>query len=282
MGKCSSHCGYQAYAQICSHDDSHLVESYDHVNIEIDIPSQSLKDFIAWNLEIEHGDLGLGSTAKKPPLSDLGKSLMSNTASKSAQVHAEKIFDSAEQHIGLAKARLDSIHSMASLENVETRLDQLPTNIIAMFDAGLKHVDGQLAGQCAITVKAIAAASFSIHGEDIPDFREILRNVGVHTRSGEDIIEASRGFLLASDDTPRKLSVFHPSFFYYAAQQYNQAIHYASVEVKPVRARIEAQRISKFPKEDLPNNFPQSTSPQPIEEAPFQPFITRKGTRAWQ
>ncbi|KAF1840464.1 tol protein [Cucurbitaria berberidis CBS 394.84] len=186
-----------------------------------------MKNFISWNLEREHGDLGLGSSARKPPLSPLGKSLISKTASKSVQIHANEVYDSAGEHIGLAKARLDLIHNMNSLDGIETRRDQLPANIVTIFDFGLKRIEGQPPKQSDIALKAIAAASVHIKGVDIPELRARLQNYGAaETRSGEDILEATRGFLLGTiRDDPQKLAAYHQSFFYYIAERYHQGIH---------------------------------------------------------
>lgn len=243
-----------------------------------------MKDYIVWNLEREHGDLGLGSSARKPPLSPLGKSLISKTASKSIQIHANEVYDSAGGHIGLAKARLDLIHSMGSLEGIETRRDQLPVNIVTMFDFGLKRIENQPTSQCDIALKSIAAASINIKGVEIPELREILKIFGAaETRSGEDILEATRGFLLGTTrDDPQRIAVYHHSFFFYIAERYHRGIHRASLQINPPRARFEPQNVSESPAKVTPHKMARSNTMQMIKEEPRQPFMLRKGTRAWK
>ncbi len=237
-------------------------------------------------METEHGDLGLGSSAKKPPLSNLGKSLCSNTANQSAQKLADKIYVHADGHIGLAKARLDYIHTKTSLDAVEAKRDQLPDNIVTIFDSGLEHMQDQPAGQGKIAVRAIAAASFEAHDDvrpAIPSIRTMLRSMdAIETRSGEDIIGATRGFLLASNTEPRELMAFHPSFLYYIGQRYNKTIHRASLEIKTRRPRLGSQDMPELPSDMSPNKLVQSPPMQATEEEPVRRFIVRKGTQAWQ
>ncbi|KAF1837497.1 hypothetical protein BDW02DRAFT_518807 [Decorospora gaudefroyi] len=256
------------------HEELHLHETYDHVNINIAVPDMAMKEFIAWNLEREHGDLGLGSSARKPPLSPLGRSLISNTASKSVQKHAEDVYEAAGGHIGMAKARLDLIHTMDSLEGIESRRDQLPANIITMFDAGLKRIEIQPSDQRDIALKAIAAAAADIRGVEVPVLREMLRNADI--RSGEDVLECSKGFLLTSThDTPSlRLTAFHQSFFRYISERYNQEIHRASMQINPARPRFAPREIGS----------PADITPQKLARSitqPVHPFIPRKDTRNW-
>ncbi|KAJ4372491.1 hypothetical protein N0V83_004265 [Neocucurbitaria cava] len=248
------------------------------------IPEQALRGFIAWNLEREHGDLGLGSSARKPPLSPLGKSLISEKASKPIQVQVNDIYDSAGGHIGLAKARLDLIHTMESLDGIETRRDQLPANIITIFDSGLKRIERQPLAQCDMALNAIAAALTHIKGVGVPELRERLHNRGAaETRSGEDILEATRGFLEGSPiGRPQKLAAYHHSFFTYIAERYHVGIHRASQQINRPRVPFENQNISESPAEVTPHKLARSATLQIIEEEPVEPFIIRKGTRPWK
>ncbi|KAF1946297.1 hypothetical protein EJ02DRAFT_249210 [Clathrospora elynae] len=257
------------------HDNSYLYESYDHVNIQIvPIPELPMREFIAWNLEREHGNLGLGSSARKPPLSPLGKSLVSKTVQK----HADEVCIDAVGHIGMAKARLDLIHTMDSLDGIESRRDQLPTNIVTMFDFGLKRIETQPAGQADIALKAIAAAATGVGGVEIPALREKLQRLcATEVRSGEEILEMTRGFLLFStrETQSMRLAAFHQSFFYYIRERYNQAIHRASLQINPPRPLFPPQ-ITGSPADITPNRLVRSIT------QPVNPFMLRKGTRIWE
>ncbi|KAF2132543.1 hypothetical protein P153DRAFT_308924 [Dothidotthia symphoricarpi CBS 119687] len=295
--------GCEAVDRLCEDcdDNSQLYEPYDHVNIRVSVPDPSMKEYIAWNLEREHGDLGLGSSAHKPPLSTFGKSIRSTT-SNSIQKHVDNVLDYSYGHIGLAKARLDLIHEAGSLDGLEMRRDQLPANIVTLFDLGLKRIEAQTATQRDVAVKALAAAARSDDGISIPELRELLHMLGTErTRSGEEIVEAARGFLLATTrDDPQRLTVFHQSFLYYVEQRYHRAIHRASMQVdasvfssptSPApeisdaanKVRFEPQTVSEQPTKVTPYKLSRTTTiMQTIDETPARAIIFRKGTQAWQ
>lgn len=98
------------------------------------IPSDTMAEFIAWDLEREHGDLGLRSPVNKPPLSRLGKSLLLNQDVRPIRNIVDDIVELSYFNIGIAKARLDLIHDMESLDGLDAKKDQLPTTVTALFD----------------------------------------------------------------------------------------------------------------------------------------------------
>jgi hypothetical protein len=184
------------------------------------------------------------------------------------------VYEAAGGHIGMAKARLDFIHTMDSLDGIESRRDQLPANIVTMFDSGLKRIEMQPTGQRDIALKAIAAAATDIRGVEVPVVREMLQDLEI--RSGEDILEFASGFLLTSarDTTSLRLTAFHQSFFRYIAERYHQAIHRASIQIRSPKARFPSQEIRP----------PASVTPHKLARSmtqPVQPFIIRKDTRDW-
>ncbi|KAF2795818.1 hypothetical protein K505DRAFT_239126 [Melanomma pulvis-pyrius CBS 109.77] len=292
--------------RICENcdDNDALYEPYDHVTIPVNVcPPSELKQFIAWNLEREHGDLGLGSPhPRKPPLSVLGRSLRADRTSKSAEVLVDRIIDLAYGNVSLAKARLDLVHEAQSIVQIEARRDQLPANIVTMFDAGIKGVEAQSPTKRDLGLKAIAAASRDDQGISIPLMQRWLhQSISVQTRSGEDILEAARGFLLATpDDNPQKIRLFNTIFNYYVVERYSQVIHRADSQLRAdtlrrkdssyhemqalsePRVRFEPMNVSEEPTEITPYKLLRTTTTMDsIEEAPSQPFILRKGTRAW-
>lgn len=206
-------------------------------------------------------------------------------------------------HIGLTKARLDLIHEAGSVEDVLQKRYQLPANIVSMFEAGINAIEAQSHQQRDLGLKAIAAAAeVDLRGRSIPQMQQILhRSIGVETRSGEDILKASRGFLFApARDNPQRLCIFHESFYFYATQRYSEAIHHANLDLKskvprrkqssyhgiPVlmepRVRFEPLTISTEPTEITADKLDRtSTTLETVGEAPSQPFVSRKGTIAW-
>ncbi|EFQ87197.1 hypothetical protein CFE70_001176 [Pyrenophora teres f. teres 0-1] len=256
------------------HEDSKLFEPYDHVTINIITPEVAMRSYVAWDLEREHGDLGLDSSARKPPLSPLGQLLTSKTASKSVQKYMEEIVDAAGGNISLAKARLDLLHTMETPDDLEARRDQLPTNIVAMFESGLKRIGAQPDNQHEIALNALAAAATDIRGAEVPTIREKLQRFDI--RSGEDIVETVRGFLLSTptDTESLRLAAFHLSFFRYITERYHQGIHHASQQ-------IDIPKPSFYPREiGTPSPVTPYTLSRSITQ-PIQPFIIRKDTRDW-
>lgn len=265
------------------------------------VSPEAMTSFIAWDLEREHGDLGLDSSARKPPLSCLGESLLLNRGTKPIQTIIEDIVELSYGNIGIAKARLDLLHDMESLEGLESRKDQLPTPVTALFDYGLKQIEALPARQRDIALKCIAAAGRSVFGTSIPDLRAILEMLGIlGVRSGEEIIEATRGWLNASTrEDPQRLQVYNTNFMYYVKQRYHQALHRSSVQIDSHEqqrrglfdaeniglsntARFEPQDVSETPTSVTPYKLARTTTTMPaIEEAPAHPFIIRKGTVAW-
>ena len=288
----------QCANEIASDDECILQEPYEHVNLSMSIPSDTLAEFIAWDLEREHGDLGLHSPVNKPPLSRLGNSLLLNQDVRPIRNIVDDIVELSYFNVGIAKARLDLIHDMESLEGLDAKKDQLPTTVTALFDYGLQRIETLPERQRAIAFKSIAAAGHSMSGIEIPELRHLLEFLGISgVRSGEDVVEAAGGWLVPSaEGDPLSLQVYHSNFLYYVKQRYNQGLHRSSIEIEPhiyrKRAifnanstgltRFEPQHVSETPTEITPYKLARTVTAMPaIDEAPTQPFVIRKGTVAW-
>ncbi|KAF2662854.1 hypothetical protein K491DRAFT_709514 [Lophiostoma macrostomum CBS 122681] len=289
----------------CGNNDG-LKEPYEFVNIRIgQIPNDQMTKYITWNLEREHGDLKLGSSAQKPPLSILGESLLAESTLNTAGALVERILDLALGDIGLAKARIDLVHEMESISDMEARRDQLPANILAMFDAGLRKLEGRSPEEKDLGLKAVAASGRDITGVSIPVMQRWLhQSISEDTRSGEDILEATNGFLFATTgDAIQKIQVYHTSFYYYVAKRHNLNLFEADRRLRADNARrmssfaeVQASAASqvRFEPRDVPAE-PAERTPfklqrtvtamdpimEPIDDGPAHPFILRKGTRAW-
>lgn len=260
-----------------------------------------MAQFVAWDLEREHGDLGLHSPIRKPPLSRLGESLILNQSIRSIRTIVNDIVEASYGNIAIAKARLDLIHEMGSLEGLDAKKDQLPTTVTALFDYGLQRIETLPIKQRDIAFKAIASAGRSISGSQIPDLRGLLQFLGISgIRSGEEIVEAANGWLVVSSrDDPQSLEVYNTNFLYYVQQRYHQALHRSSVQIdshfRRKRAvfdeettgwsdpvRFEPQHISEEPGAITPYKLARTMTTMPaIDETPIQQSIVRKGTVAW-
>ncbi|KAF9699633.1 hypothetical protein EKO04_002407 [Ascochyta lentis] len=265
-----------------------LYEPYDHVSIRIWVPYEAMAKFVAWDLEREHGDLGLNSSARKPPLSLLGETLLSNQATKPIHTLVDDITAYSYENIGIARARLDLVHDMESLDSLQARKDQLPATIVALYDLGLRGIEQQSQSQRDLALKAIAAVARHDNGELVGDLLNQLRKPEhPELRSGEEIVEATRGWLVDFlKDGPQRLMVYNTNFMYYVEQRYHRAIHRTSIQIESdsrrTTGRSEPQDDFKEPTRGPLAKPTRAVTYMPaIEEAPAHPFIVRKGTLAW-
>lgn len=282
----------------------YLHEPYEYVNLRVSAPDHAMKAFIAWDLEREHGDLGLGSTARKPPLSSLGLSIRKNKNPNTARDIADKILGLALGHVGFAKARLDLVHEAHSVEDVFRLRYQLPSNIVSMLDAGMEAIIAQKWDRRELSLMAIAASARNrdLTGLPVPQMQELIHQTTmIETRSGEDMIEAARGFLSASlSGDPQELFAFHETFLFYVVERYCESLHYASLALaKPIshrkpssyheipadqdtKVRFEPQTVSEEPAAITQYRLKRTvTTMETVTEVPSVPYVIRKGTRAW-
>lgn len=266
------------------------------------VSDERLSNFIAWDLEREHGDLELLSSARKPPLSCLGEQLLLNRTGRPIQTIIDDIVERSYNNIGIAKARLDLIHEMESLESLDAKKNQLPSTVTALFDFGLQQIESQPARQCDVALKSIAAAGRSIDGFQIPGLRALLKFLNIaEVRSGEEIVEAARGWLhVSSKGDPQSLLVYNMNFMYYVQQRYHRGLHRSSIQIdshekqrrgdlhdadiddRPNAVRFEPQSVPGTPTKVTGYKLSRTVTAMPaIEEAPAQRFLVRKGTIAW-
>ncbi|KAF2679353.1 hypothetical protein K458DRAFT_394047 [Lentithecium fluviatile CBS 122367] len=282
--------------------NTQLYEDYDHVDVQLCTSPDVVKEFIAWDLEREHGDLGLGSSARKPPLSALGLSFRNDHLGR-AQATVDEIHDRANGHIGLAKARLDLVHAAQSVEEARQYRYQLPSNIVSMYEAAIKAVEAQSPHQRDLGLKVIAAAGRQPNGVSVRRIQELLpTSLAAKLRSGEDILEAAKGFLAATtrSDNPH-LAFFHKAFYKFVTQRYNESLQNAISELardnlpktdnsyreapmmgKP-EVRFEPGTITKEPAQITPDRLKRTvTLMEKVDEGPSRAYILRQGTRAWR
>lgn len=227
---------------------------------------------------------------------------MLNQASRPIQAVIDDIVERSYNNIGIAKARLDMIHEMESLESLDAKKDQLPTSVTALFDFGLQQIEALPARQRDMALKSIAAAGRGVEGFQIPGLRALLDFLGVDgVRSGEEIVEAARGWLhVSSKGDPQSLLVYNMNFMYYVQQRYHKGLHRSSVQIdshevqrraalydaedndRPNAVRFEPQTTSETPAAVTTYKLTRTVTAMPaIEEAPAQPFLVRKGTIVW-
>ncbi|KAK1636329.1 hypothetical protein BDP81DRAFT_321171 [Colletotrichum phormii] len=151
-------------------DAADFVQPFDHIELEVDFDSamESAARFIDWDLETEHGDLGLGSRSNSsrennpdelPPLSAFGRRLADPRNHEAFADLRDQIKNQARGNIGLARLRLDGLHPTQSLDAVAVQADKLPANIVSFFDAGIRRIEERPPAQRDLGLKAIAAVA---------------------------------------------------------------------------------------------------------------------------
>jgi hypothetical protein len=272
-------------------------ELYDHVNITVSVPDVDMENYIAWNLEREHGNLGLNSSARMPPLSSLGLAIRNSKDTEMAKNIVGNIKGLSAGHVATAKARLDLVQDARSVDDLLQRRYQLPANILAMFDAAVKTVENQNPLQRSLGLHAIAAAGRDSNGIEISDLRTLLeKSNSTRVRSGEDILRAARGFLIAAvGDKPQKVELFENSFYNYVVERYNKSIYHANLELPQDELLEEEGYFDSAPPEQG-GSISQVTSAEstpvtsPVllqkrdtggSQSPGSFGIVRKGTRMW-
>lgn len=228
--------------EVCQNcgDASGFTEPYEYIDFEVGgIPTESIRKFVAWDLEKEHGDLGLQSlNDTKPPLSSLGKELRQRHGD-GAQRHLHSIELKAFGNIGIAKLRLDLVHSAQCLEAVEVVSDRLPGNIIALFDAGIQRLEKQPDAQRELGLCAIAAAVHSYEGVPFATLERWVHEatsksgaVKIPPHTLEDVLQAAQGFLVVNSDVDRVVRHYHDSFYLYASEDYNESLLWARSQLR--------------------------------------------------
>ena len=187
-----------------------------------------MRQFIAWDLQNEHGDLGIGSpTDERPPLSVLGNALQATKDTANELI--SEIAERATGNITIAKLWLDKLHEARGAEDTDLTDDRLPSNIIELFDTGIKRIQAQDATRADLGLKAILLATRTFEGMEFQELRKHLELLPVRPqldldpeRAMEQILHASKGFLSVGESVFRVISAYHGDFFTYVDENYNE------------------------------------------------------------
>jgi hypothetical protein len=205
-----------------------------------------MQGFVAWELEGEHGDLGLGSgVEEKPPLSLLGRKILDEDESEATAL-VMRITDQAENNIALARARLEIVHTCDSVATTRAVRDRLPPGVTALFDAIVSAVEGQPAAQRDLGLMAIAAVGHDdAETVEADALMEWLHKAAAWSgvsqlphRSLEDVLEAAKGSLIIRvplGEEERFVLAFHDDFHMYVQEGYRESLLQASGQLAQSR-----------------------------------------------
>lgn len=225
--------------------NEHFVQPYERVFIDLNRQVDfKMKDYLAWNMEGEHGDLGLGSThLNKPPLSKLGTRLQ-GLRKQDLQEMLVLVNTHADGNICMAKMRMDLVHES---EAHQQKSELLPDVVVNMFDAvieGMMHGPAPDAMRTHLGLRAIVAFTFLSRRFD-PSFDEavnftwlalalqqVARDTTVETCAMHTILQAASGLLVIErvlsdrvpDTTILQVVYFNTAFKAYMVGGYNTAL----------------------------------------------------------
>ncbi|KAI5928599.1 hypothetical protein F4810DRAFT_644354 [Camillea tinctor] len=222
-------------------DNKNFYEPYTHRDLDIGLVGEKqMLDYIAWELENNHGDLGLDSRAfTKPPLSRLGKELKKKRNRGKLKELMDEIEFKSWGNISIARLRLEIVHEMSSADEIVAG-DRLPRSITAIFDAGIRKIEQQPESEREVGLKAIAAmAHFEYEqGVDFEVLQRLLRLTSRHSshshmlpRSLEEILQATKGFLVVENLDECPFRAYNQAFHTYARDNYNESLLWAYAEL---------------------------------------------------
>ncbi|KAH7036328.1 hypothetical protein B0J12DRAFT_789052 [Macrophomina phaseolina] len=228
----------------CGPENPQFRQPFDHVDLEIAFPSMA--DYISWDLQTEHGDLGLLEMAPGDPdcpsLSTLGEELAKNRHQSSAKRLVDMISRQASGNISMARLTLERVHCMHTIKGVEAFADRLPISFIATFDAIMEGIENQPCGIRELGLKAIAAMANCPFDQGV-EFVNLERWLQEHSslsdnerhiqhRSLEEILHATKGVLVVPHYAHRPLKAFHQDFYEYARERYRESLVWAHAQLR--------------------------------------------------
>lgn len=270
-------------SQTPSCDPSNFVQPFDYVEVNLYHHNQ-FNRYIDWDLEREHGDLGLGSGVQSlPPHSELGKRITKPQNHEALKELPGRIVEQAEMNISLARLRLDNIHRAHPADVINpTVADVLPSNIVAFFDAGMKRIEEQAPPQRSLGLRVIAAVTnfdFDQRGLGFEVLYEVLRNAErpdarheanrahaapvmsttvIPKSDGEDedahvlgprlreMLHATRGFVVVKPFADYPMVACCETFHMYAKENYNEALMQAREGLDFRRIQFDASGLGRL------------------------------------
>ncbi|KAI9662633.1 MAG: hypothetical protein M1821_008800 [Bathelium mastoideum] len=213
---------------------SHLVEPYAHIELNIGDFGDSLQELIWWELQKEHGNLGLRleSNMEWPPLSTLGKSLSSDH--EAAAATSGEISNRAQGNLTMAKLRLEGLLEARNIGYLFATKDRLPPNIVAFFDNLVAQIVTSSKPEDVLGLEAlkIISRTAGVTGIEMGQFKKQLQKSIPHEQSAHGLafmraLFAARGVLnLGITDREGALAVkaYHSDFHIYLSEAYNETV----------------------------------------------------------
>ncbi|XP_014555932.1 hypothetical protein COCVIDRAFT_101023 [Bipolaris victoriae FI3] len=208
----------------------------------------AMAEYIAWDLEREHGDLGFMTLEdlSEPPLSSFGLAFRNTMQGDKGHEWIQKIARYVDGSILQAKLAVDRIHNLPFPEALDLMPKRIPRNVQAHFNTAIKTIKQQSgADSSSVALKTIAAVGRkgdAVRGLPLSRLANLLRertrnprmNI-MPSRSPEDVLESANGYLiiiappfLGQEST---IAAYHRLFWLFVNDEYNEDLIWAYAQL---------------------------------------------------
>lgn len=211
------------------------------------ISDDAMAEYLEWDLEREHGDLGFMTLEDplEPPLSSFGLAFRNTMHGNKSYEWIQTIARYVDGSILQAKLAVDRIHSLPSPEALDLMPKRIPRNVQAHFNTAIETIKQQSANSGSVALKTIAAvgrkgdAARGLPLSRLANLlRERIRNPRMSTmppRSPEDVLESANGYLtiIAPPFIGRESTVAacHRLFWLFVNDEYNEDLIWAYAQL---------------------------------------------------
>lgn len=227
------------------------VQPYDKRRIEIDEAIQEkLRDYITWELENEHGDLGFEKdSGLKPPLSMLGAKIRDSRRDNASLWLLNEILVLAGGNLSggnpsLARLGLHIANeTILAVDDIDASRGELPVAVTSMFEAGVRGIQEQGAPNAELGLRALALWKLGYNTEEM--LLKGLADASIPTDqcNMRRVLHATRGLLqqkLLNADR-RFINEYTASFGVYVSDGYSEIINREARELESLLASHESK-----------------------------------------
>lgn len=210
---------------LLSQASNSYIQPYTRRRIDMDeAVAGTLSNFVARELETEHGNLGLDSGATDlPPLSQFGLALLNSRRSHPAPWLRNHIAGLADRNVALARLRVDIVHeNMEVIQEAEALPGGLPHALTVLFDAEIQGIlaqSSQIDADLGIKTLAIWAAGADTEQYLLGQLEEV-GGVGESACTIERVLHATRGLLMIAKLEARPVLPYSYTFATYVTGGY--------------------------------------------------------------
>ena len=211
------------------------------------IDDNTMREYIEWDLEREHGDIGLRTLKNYPgpPLSSFGIAVRKAKPNTIGRDWINEVVNYVGRSVVQAKLALDRIHDSMSVSAADLHPKRIPANVQAIFNAAIANIE-----QRSSTKREVAFESIAVVGKDGKKFTGVAlsrlaeliterhyrsASTRLSPRSVEDILDAANGYLRlvphSSKEKAFNVAAFSELFYLFARDEYNEELVMAKSQI---------------------------------------------------